>query len=1130
MLLWMVLLFFSTLNLQSQDYFFDKWEVKDGLPQNSVNQILQTSNGYLWVATEGGLGRFDGLKFKTFNSQNVAPFSSNRIGVLQENANGDLLIGSYKSGLVIYRNGDFFKPDLPFVGGNSSVREITPDGFGRLWLAFSEIDTLIALNADTYEIIPTNAALLRRPTHSIFNNEKHLFFIGGKELDIRDSLMRKATDVESPTWNSDIQSILSHPDGDAHWIMENDILHKLNKTNFLISGTYPIPDEYNSDSTISVFEKAGGKIYISYFNSSEVIIFDAKTESFNLLKLDEICENGTIQHVYSDREENIWLATNICGLLKLKPPRFTYLNVDGEPFDKTTYAIFRDSLNRIIVGTRQDDIHIFDENLNFIEKPEYLKINGSFITSIEENNGVLFYSAVGRPHLNKWKGKEESFVYFDQQRQEQVISLFEDSNNELWMSTALGIYRYERDSLHLAPNLKGENTKGVVSFAEDEKGVLWMVGEQGLMGYELRTEKVIYESSNRESGNRFFRGLYVDNDGLVFTGSYGFGLSVLRDDSLYRLTQAQGLPENVVSSITEDESGNIWLTGNKGMTRLKKEALLNYLNGDVEKINTVLYNEQTDGLLSGEFNGGFQQVKCHLGGERYIFASLKGAVVADFANMSFNEAVPPVHIQELSYSDTLIAANGDEVRLPYADSRMEISFTALSFVSPQNVRFKFMLEGYDKNWIEAGADRKTAYSKIPPGDYIFRVLACNNEGVWNETGDSIALSIVPPFFMTWWFRSGVLILSVLLSIFAVYKAVAASRKRERQKSAMMDILPDLVFKLDRDGKYLDLYGRPANFPVPTEEIDQKRIADFLPGGVSEEAKEKVRRAIETNEMQEYTYNVGQNNGEKRYYESRFISIDAREVLCIIRDITESTRAQTKIRKGEEKLLTALETEKKLLKRITEQQKLQLEAIVNTEEKERERIAKDLHDGIGQLLSSVKINLGVASEIIVNTPAAEKLLSQSKATVDQITRELRNISYNLLPPSLEQFGLASAMEEEVNRLKGNPDLFIHFDSSIRDQKFSKKLEVVLFRVFQEVLNNAVKHAKAKEITIQLIQHPHHIMLMIEDDGVGFNPEEALIRKDSSGLKNLNSRIDLLQGSINIDSDSNAGTSITIEIPL
>ncbi len=338
--IWTTLLFCFAPEGSAQNYFYDKWEVKDGLPQNSVNQVIQTSDGYLWVATEGGLGRFDGLKFETFNSQNVAPFSSNRIGVLRENTNGDLLIGSYKSGLVIYRNGDFFKPDLPFVGGSNSVREITPDGFGRIWLAFSEIDTLIALNAETYEILPTNIALLRRPTHSVFKDERHLFFSGGKKLDIRDSLMSRANDVESPNWDSDIQSILSPQDGDAHWVMENDILHKLNKKNFVISGTYPIPDEYNSDSTISVFEKAGGKIYISYFNSSEVIIFNEETASFNLLKLDEICENGTIQHIYSDREENIWLATNICGLLKLKPPRFTYLNAGGEPFDKPHMPFF----------------------------------------------------------------------------------------------------------------------------------------------------------------------------------------------------------------------------------------------------------------------------------------------------------------------------------------------------------------------------------------------------------------------------------------------------------------------------------------------------------------------------------------------------------------------------------------------------------------------------------------------------------------------------------------------------------------------------------------------------------------------------------------------------------------------
>jgi signal transduction histidine kinase len=294
----------------------------------------------------------------------------------------------------------------------------------------------------------------------------------------------------------------------------------------------------------------------------------------------------------------------------------------------------------------------------------------------------------------------------------------------------------------------------------------------------------------------------------------------------------------------------------------------------------------------------------------------------------------------------------------------------------------------------------------------------------------------------------------------------------------------------------------------------------------------IEKAIETQEIQQFDYDLKAKDGKTKNYEGRFIAIDKTEVLCIIRDTTDGRMAEEQIRSGEVKLRKALEKEKTLLKKINQQQKGQLAAIIDTEEKERKRIAADLHDGLGQLLSSVKINLGVASDKIrdQNMTETATLVAKSKAAIDSITSELRNISYNLLPPSIEQFGLASAIEEEVNKLSVDPNRRIYFDHSLKDTKFDPRLEVVVFRVFQELLNNALKHSKATEITLQLIQHAKELVFMIEDNGQGFDYEKGLLKKDSSGLKNLQSRINLINGKIKIDSRPGTGTSVIIEIPI
>jgi signal transduction histidine kinase len=559
----------------------------------------------------------------------------------------------------------------------------------------------------------------------------------------------------------------------------------------------------------------------------------------------------------------------------------------------------------------------------------------------------------------------------------------------------------------------------VSTFLEDSENRLWIASRNVLICYDEQKDSLVFDSRIELPTARSFRAIEEDDEGRIFVGSYGHGMFIIDNGRITHITKKSGLEESVVSSITEDSKGHIWLTGNLGMSRLHKSQVLELAAGERSKLSVVLYNEQTDRLRVGEFNGGVQQNKCWLGGERYIFPTIKGAVKVDFSTLTGNELAPPVHVETVFYNDSSFFADS-LIKLDYSGQRMDIRFTALSYVSPPNVRFKYILEGYDEDWIDAGSERKTSYSKVPPGDYTFKVIASNDEGIWNMQGDEVRLSIIPPFYMTWWFKVASILILLLLTGLIVNAVNVRKRKSERL-----------------------------------------------------------------------------------------------------------------IRESEKQLLNALGKEQKLLKRLNSQQKLQLQAIVDTEEKERRRIAADLHDGIGQLLSSVKINLGVAREKLTHSEKEESLLlmDKSKAAIDQITTELRNISYNLMPPSLERFGLASAIAEEVSKLESNTDLRIHFDNATDgNSKFDPKMEIIVFRAFQELLNNALKHSQASEITIQLIQHSDELVLMVEDDGKGFTLQKGLLKRDSSGLKNLFSRIDYVEGDVNIDSWEGSGTSVTIEIPL
>lgn len=1109
-----------SLTAFSQDYLFDSWEVKDGLPQNTVARILQTSDGYLWVGTEGGLSRFDGVRFTNFDVQNTPALHSNRIAWLHENSNGDLLIATTEN-LVLLRNGIFTDLKTKYNYEINHVVSIMEMNEGDLVIR-GHHGSAIHVDSETYAPLSN----LRKEGETLLEN---------------DSIWLDPYDLVSKTFPSGFlsfggvqnlvlsnEAIVTHDEAPEIWLVtESTLLHFFGEQSHV---AYDLSKYFQWNDELRLCQK-DSSLFVFNRNGSSLAVLNLRTKEITHRHLPSPCPDGSINRIYSDRENNLWMATSTCGLVKLKPDRFSYVDTDSLDLRRNMYPVFRDSRNRILLGTFDKGILAFDQQGRKIEVPSDPIISQRFISSITEYNNEIYFNSVINDCIFRWNNDSLERIPFPQGKFSQANALFVTKDNRLLVGAHEGLYQMVNDSLEFHPLSKEKFISLTTTLFEDDDDKLWVLTYLNAYCYDQKRNTTLIDFKERWPHIQEYRGIHQDDEGRMYFGTYGFGLCILINDSLHQITASNGLKENVVSTITEDSKGNIWLTGNKGLSRIRKSELMAILNGEKDKLTANIFNEQSDALRSGEFNGGIQQAKFHLGDERYIFPTFKGAVMVDFATMPQNKLAPPVHIEALQYSDTLVKAY-QPVSLDYSGERAEFRFTALSFVAPEKVRFQYRLEGYDKDWVESGSERKASYSKLPPGDYTFRVIASNDEDVWNMDGASYSFSILPPYYMTWWFRALLIVGSLLLTVGIVRWYILRDQKIQRDKSAMLDILPDLVVKLNRDGKYLDIYGNPSNLIAPAPRLQNRYIQEFLPESLAAKTLEALTAAIETEEIQHFDYGMASAKGEVKHYEGRFIGIDKNEVLCIIRDTTANRTAEAKIRTGETKLRKALEKEKRLLKKLNEQQKNQLESIIDTEEKERKRIAADLHDGLGQLLSSVKINLGVARDKIqeVKLKETETLINKSNNAIDLITAEVRNISYNLLPPSLEQFGLASAIEEEVLKLSIDPNRRIFFDYSLTDVKFDQRLEVVLFRVFQELTNNAIKHANATEIMLQLIQHDRELVFMIEDNGIGFDYGKSLQKKNHSGLKNIKSRIELIKGKLAIDSRPETGTSITIKIPL
>src|ERR1035437_4733544 len=252
----------------------------------------------------------------------------------------------------------------------------------------------------------------------------------------------------------------------------------------------------------------------------------------------------------------------------------------------------------------------------------------------------------------------------------------------------------------------------------------------------------------------FVQCLHLDREGALWIGTSGGGLNRLKQGRFAAINRKQGLPDGFICDIEEDGRGFFWISSHGGIFRVSKEELDRCADGQVKEVHCLSYG-LSDGLPTLKCSGGLQPAGCRTPDGRLWFATSKGLVAIDPQNVETNLLAPPVVIESLLVDGRLVDERtrlGSSVKIPPGRHRFEFQYTGLSFVAPEKVRFKHCLKDLDADWVEAGNKRSANYSYIPPGNYTFHVTACNNDGVWNETGAEVAFTVLPFFWQTLWFR------------------------------------------------------------------------------------------------------------------------------------------------------------------------------------------------------------------------------------------------------------------------------------------------------------------------------------------------------------------------------------------
>jgi ligand-binding sensor domain-containing protein/two-component sensor histidine kinase len=718
-------------------YIHDVWQTQQGLPQNSVFTIVQTQDGYLWLATQEGLVRFDGIHFTVFDKRNTPQMKANNIQVLYEDQRGVLWIGTEGGGLVSMRAGEFTAYGTEQGLTNNIVDAICEDREGALWIGTSS--GLSQLKDGRFTSYTSKDGLAGDAVLALHADRAGNLWIGTEDgglSRLKDGQFTNFTTREGLA--NDLVRVIHEDRAGNLWIGTRTGLSRFAQGKFT---TFTKRDGLVGESIFSICEDRQGNLWIATLSGLAKYAggrFTAYTSKDGLSedRVFSICE---------DREGNLWVGTYEGGLNRFMEGRFTVYTAKEGLSDDIVRPIYEDRKGNIWLGTAN--------GLN-LWKPEkivrYTTKNGladdNVVALCEDRRGRLWIGTSGG--LSSLAGgRFTSYSTKDGLSDVNVLSLCESRDGSLWIGTASGLNRLTEGKITSYSTADGLTNDSIWSLYEDPEGTLW-IGTDGGGLNRFRDGRFVAFTTKDGLADDIVLSIYADTLGSLWIGTSG-GLSRLQGERLISYTTKDGLFDDVVFQILEDAAANLWMSCNKGIFRVSKSELDDFAQGKTHWINSVSYGT-ADGMKSRECNGGFQPAGWQTSDGRLWFPTIKGVVIIDPKNIKENHLVPPVVIEQVLVDHESVDIR-QNVELAPGKSKFEFHYTGLSFIAPEKVRFKYTLEGFDKNWVDAGTRREIVYTNIPPGNYTFKVIACNNDGVWNQVGTAYNFYLQPYFYQTYWF-------------------------------------------------------------------------------------------------------------------------------------------------------------------------------------------------------------------------------------------------------------------------------------------------------------------------------------------------------------------------------------------
>jgi signal transduction histidine kinase/ligand-binding sensor domain-containing protein len=1029
----------------ASDYLIHVWRSEDGLPQNSVNCLAQTPDGYLWIGTRsGGLARFDGLRFVVFNPETTPELEDVEIETLSVDSRGALWITAGNESAASMTDGKFhlvrkrtalprwhplqlvgedadavfmasFHPAVfrvPRAGGVNEAQlvDMQPSPTSPAPAAFTQArDGALWYLTDQHQVArlaspgPDNKRAsvfdLGSPARVLAQDANGELWVAADQKfgAISPNGFTEREPANAPPRG--VRQMVASLDGGL-WVWDDHLLRKMKDGQWTVSATRFQPNP--AANSLRFFADSSGGVWAIEYG---VGLWNVRPDGIAaLLTLQDGLPSKFITCWLQDREGNIWIGSKEAGLARIRGRQFKQFSAaDGIPGD-VAQSVCEDAQNLIWVGTangglaRQDGDRFVPVPLSPSPEPLIESVtvfpdasNGIWVGTLQ---GSVFRCVNNEVHC---VNNEVSWTFpMERMRDHVANAIMQDSRGRVWFCNGSGAYYFYDGKLTVYGNDRGfvENI-GVRALAEGPPGTLWFGTEPGDL-WQVVNDIPTRHHPPAEWPSARVSALLPDTDGSIWIGTLGGGLLRFAHGTFTRITAEQGLPDNSITQLLEDGGGHLWGGTYAGLFRASREDLKRLAAGETNDAAFSVFGH-FDGLPAQAYSGWFQPSCWRAHDGRLWFTTVKGLVAVDPRQVTVNHQPPPVVIEEMrvdgvpaGFRSLHDGPDTEGTNLPARISPgrhyVEFRFTGINFTAPDKVRLKWQLKGVESHWHEAMNQRSAGYGPLPPGPYRFCVLAANSDGVWNEKGATTSFVVLPYFWETWWFQA------LLIA------------------SAAAGLILSVTFKLRRAHRV------------------------------------ELERLERTHEM----------------------------------------------------------------------------------ERERARIARDLHDDLGTSLTQISLLSSLLERENLPPIESRSLTQQIRGTSRNIVTALNEIVWAVNPKN-------DSLNELVGYLGNFAEAFfrsgpircrLDIPSEVPEYDVASEIRHGLFLAFKEAVNNAARHSRAAEVRVKVVCAGRNLTVAVEDNGVGFDPAA---KQSGNGLANMNQRLQKMAGTCKV-CPSPSGTAVLFQLNL